>query len=423
MSGATRPVLIAGGGPVGSVFALALSQSGVAVTLVDDSVVEFDCDSNVVSAQSTDPVLKPRPADNRPIALSASSARILQTLGIWQAIAPCACPIQMVHVCEQGQFGAVRMRAAEHGVPALGYVADAATIAAALAPAVAQAERIECLRSTRVREVLAAPYQLRAKLDMRDGREEVRAAQLLVVADGGHSSLCADLGIASEHRDYQQMAVVCTVKPGHAHCGVAYERFTGRGPLALLPLVGGDCALVWTLPHGQAEEVAALDDVGFVQALQAAFGQRLGRLRTPTPRTVFPLSLVRAQRLNTARVVLIGNAANRLHPVAGQGLNLGLRDAAILADLVAQATRAGEDPGGDDLLQAYVRRRRAEHQGIVSFTDALACGFSAGPHWLGWLRGAGMLALDLLPLARHVLARHAMGLGAPQARLVRGLKP
>jgi 2-octaprenyl-6-methoxyphenol hydroxylase len=335
-----------------------------------------------------------------------------------------------VHVGEQGRFGVVRLRASEQGVPALGYVADAAVIAAALAPAVARAEQITRLQGTQALDGAVHGQHIRVQLDGPQNKQQnnqengnAKDAQVLVVADGGDSSLSVNLGIASDHRDYQQVAVVCTVTPERAHRGIAYERFTRRGPLALLPMVGGDCALVWTVPTCQAQEIATLNDVDFAQALRDAFGRRLGRFTAVSTRSAYPLALVRAQRLRSTRVALIGNAANRLHPVAGQGLNLGLRDAALLADLLAAAARDGEDLGGDALLRRYARGRRVEHQGIVHFTEALAHGFSAGPLWLGWLRSSAMLALDLLPIGRHLLARHAMGLGRPQARLVRGLNP
>lgn len=419
-------VVVVGAGAVGSVLALALARSGIAVTLVDKPHADADPLRGGSAAMAS--------KQPRPIALSPSSAHILNTLGLWQCIAPHAGPINMVHVGEQGRFGVVRLRASEQGVPALGYVTDVAVIAAALAPAVARAERITCLQGTQALDGAVHGQQIRVLLDGPQDTQENNQehnqtnrnaidAQVLVVADGGDSSISVNLGIASDHRDYHQVAVVCEATPEHAHQGIAYERFTPRGPLALLPMASGDCALVWTLPTSQAQEIATLNDADFAQALRDAFGRRLGRFTALSTRSAYPLALVRAQRLRSTRVALIGNAANRLHPVAGQGLNLGLRDAALLADLLAAAARDGEDLGGDALLRQYARCRQGEHQGIVHFTEALAHGFSAGPRWLGWLRSTGMLALDLLPIGRHLLARHAMGLAHPQARLVRGLNP
>jgi 2-octaprenyl-6-methoxyphenol hydroxylase len=181
--------------------------------------------------------------------------------------------------------------------------------------------------------------------------------------------------------------------------------------------------VVWTLPEARAQAIAALPEAAFLGALQQAFGGRLGRLYAAGARTSFALSLVRSHALTAPRVALVGNAANRLHPVAGQGLNLGLRDAAALADVVADAVRAGADPGADAVLAAYARARRPDQRAIVRLTDTLARGFSARPGLLGGLRSAGMLALDLVPPASRALARRAMGLAGRQSRLVRGIAP
>lgn len=430
-----QPVLIAGAGPVGSVLAIALSRAGIAVTLVDSGPSRFTAGPSGDSATTNNGA--------RPIALSASSARILDTLGVWSSVSSQACPIEMVHVREQGHFGVVRLRASEHGVPALGYVTDANVISSALSRVVGDAEHVTRVGASRVERVWMSTDHAQCELAVvstaehglpkgavgellgepsTDGAVKC-SAQLLVVADGGQSSLCATLGIDSDRHDYQQMAVACAVRPERDHQGIAYERFTSQGPLAMLPIKGGDCAVVWSLSCQRAEEIAALRDADFTQALRKAFGRRLGRFVDVEARSVFPLSLVRARQLTSRRAVLIGNAANQLHPVAGQGLNLGLRDAAVLADLIADAVRAGQDPGADALLQTYAQRRSREQRNVVRFTDALARGFSSGPPWFGWIRGAGLLALDVLPGARHVLARHAMGLGGSHARLLRGLDP
>lgn len=435
LASAMQPVLIAGGGPVGSVLAIALSRAGIAVTLVDSGLAGSTAGPSGQSTITNN--------GSHPIALSASSARILHTLGVWPPIAPQVCPIQMVHVREQGHFGAVRLRASEHGVPALGYVTDASVIASALSCAVDDADHVTRVGPSRVERVWVQADRVQSALGavsaVEHGLPKERvgewvdepsthgagecAAQLLVVADGGQSSLCATLGIDADYHDYQQMAVACTVRPERDHQGIAYERFTPQGPLAMLPIKGGDCAVVWSLSCERAAQIAALGDADFTQALRKAFGRRLGRFADVGARAIFPLSMVRARHLISSRAVLIGNAANQLHPVAGQGLNLGLRDAAVLADLVADAVRGGQDPGADTLLQTYARQRSGEQRNVARFTDSLARGFSSGPPWFGWIRGAGLLALDFLPGARHILARHAMGLGGSHARLLRGLDP
>jgi 2-octaprenyl-6-methoxyphenol hydroxylase len=244
-----------------------------------------------------------------------------------------------------------------------------------------------------------------------------------VAADGGNSPLRDLLGVAARRRAYQQCAVVCNLTPGRPHAQVAYERFTPAGPVALLPLADGRCGLVWTLPVAEAERVCGLDDDGFLAAVQSAFGYRLGRFAAVTPRQTFPLSLVRAAALTAPRAVLAGNAANQLHPVAGQGLNLGLRDAATLAELVVATLRRGGDPGAAGLLATYARRRASDHRAVVRFTDALARVFTVDLPLASGLRGAGLLALDLVPAAGRALARRAMGLAGRQPSLVRGRLP
>jgi 2-octaprenyl-6-methoxyphenol hydroxylase len=357
----------------------------------------------------------------RPIALSAASVRILATLRVWPAIASRACAIRTVHVSEQGRFGMVRLRAQDMGVDALGYVVESDVIGRALQAALDADVGVTRLGPAQVRGAQPCGELLAARLDPVSG--DPPRSSLLVAADGGESGLGEALGIASQVREYGQRAVVCAVSPGKPHEGIAYERFTPHGPLALLPLPDARCAVVWTLSEARANQLAELPEADFLGALQQAFGRRLGQLHSAGARTSFALSLVRSHALTAPRVALVGNAANRLHPVAGQGLNLGLRDAAALADFVAAAVRAGADPGADAVLAAYARARRADQRAVVRFTDLLARGFRARPGLLGGLRSAGMLALDLVPPASRALARRAMGLGGRQSRLVRGIAP
>lgn len=400
MTSDPETVAIAGGGPVGATLALALARSGVASTLVE-----------------------PGPGgagDERPIALAASSVRILDSLGAWRDVAPRACPISMVHVSQRGHFGAVRLRAEEQGLDALGQVAPASAIAGALSRAVASCDRVHRVDATRVVGATAGAQAVH--LACLPERDTPPAARLLVVADGG-SELLTGLGVNRYRRDYEQGAVVCTVRPQREHQGVAYERFTDEGPLALLPLREGRCAVVWTLPEMRARAMAELDDEGFIRALRRAFGGRLGSLDEPGPRSAFPLALVASESLVGDRLVLVGNAAHQLHPVAGQGLNLGMRDAAVLADVIVAASRDGLDPGSPAVLEDYARRRAAEQRAVVRFTDLLARGFDEAPRPLASLRAIAMLALGLLPPLGGLLARHAMGLAGTQPRLVRGAPP
>lgn len=404
MSDIEYPVAVVGGALVGSAFALALAHAGVPVQVFD----------------GRRPLGGDDAAQLRPIALSVASVRILTRLGLWDAIAPRAQPILSVHVSMRGRFGRVRMRAAEHHLDALGHVTDAATIQAALAHEMPRQPLLRMHPATPVQGV--RPHHEHVHLDIA-GREHGVCAGLLVMADGAASRLGAGLDLGSTHHDYAQQAVVCNVSVERAHLGVAYERFLDGGPLALLPLVDGRCGLVWSVPQSRGAALAELDDGRFLSALSDAFGHRLGRFTAASARHCFPLGLTRARRLYTHRSVCIGNAANQLHPVAGQGLNLGLRDAATLAELVALAHQQGMDPGDPSLLSRYAELRRADHRRVVRFTDLLARGFTIGPRWLGGLRSAALMGLQLTPPARTGLARMAMGLQPPLPRAARCLEP
>lgn len=399
-----HPVAVAGGGLVGSAFCLALAQAGVAVQLFDGGPTP--------GADAA--------AQLRPIALSVASVRILSRLGLWEAIAPQAQPILSVHVSERGRFGRVRMSAAEHGLDALGQVTDAATLQAVLSQEIPRWPLLSLHRATTVEA--AHPDHSHIDIDT-VGREQPVRAALLVLADGAGSRLRAGLGLDSTGHDYAQQAVVCNVSVERAHQGVAYERFVDDGPLALLPLADGRCGLVWSLPRSRSEAIAELDDARFLSVLGEAFGRRLGRFTAASGRQCFPLGLTRARRLYAHRSVCIGNAANQLHPVAGQGLNLGLRDATTLAELVALGHQQGEDLGAAPILSHYADLRRPDHRRVVRFTDLLARGFVLGPRWLGGIRSAALMGLQLTPPARKSLARMAMGLQSPLPRAARRFEP
>jgi 2-octaprenyl-6-methoxyphenol hydroxylase len=246
-------------------------------------------------------------------------------------------------------------------------------------------------------------------------------ARLVVAADGGQSSVRAAAGIGVEERDYGQVAVIANVTPSRPHQGVAYERFTDSGPMALLPMSEGRCALVWTLPPRDAEAVLALDDSPFLVAAQERFGDRVGRLLRVGRRSAYPLTFRLARGQAGERTVVIGNAAHTLHPVAGQGFNLGLRDAAVLAQVLVDAVRSGADPGAAAVLAAYARWRAPDQSRVAIFTDTMVRVFSSGSHLVAVARNAGLLALDLLPGLSSGFARHAMGLAGRQPRLALGL--
>ena len=376
----TCDVLIAGGGPVGAALASSLRGSGAEVLLVE------------AAPEVT--------GGFRPIALSHGSRLVLEPMGVFGAIH--ATPIETIHVSQAGGFGRTLIRREELGVPALGYVLDAGALAPALADAAAP-DRV----SGRVTGWRAGGDRIRVTvntIDMAGAAREV-AARLLVLADGGRVA-----GDDLVMRDYGQTAIVAQVRTEIAHRGIAWERFTADGPLALLPFADGKLALVWTVPAARAPGLLEASGERFLAALAARFGARLGRFDDAGPRSSFPLRLwYRRSNTPEPRVVAIGNAAQTLHPVAGQGLNLGLRDAAELASLVARSDRAavGEPP----FLAAFRAARRVDRLAAIGVTDFLVNVFSNASPLFRAARGAGLVALDLVPPARRLFARRMM-LGA-----------
>src|SRR6202165_2558152 len=250
------------------------------------------------------------------------------------------------------------------------------------------------------------------------GARQPAAARLRVAADGAHSQIRAVAGIEAAVEDYDQLAVVANVATDRAHQGIAYERFTRTGALAVLPLHDGTLGVIWACRPQHASELLALDDAGYLARLQAQFGWRAGRFVRAGRRGSYPLKLTRACATVARRAVLIGNAAQALHPVAGQGFNLGLRDAAMLAEVIANAQG---DAGAAQLLRRFEQWRAHDRSGVVHFTDALVKLFADSRPGVGLLRNLGLLMFDLVPPAKSALARVSAGFGGPAPRLARGL--
>ena len=377
MDAGMNDILIVGAGPVGAVCALALQQQGVA--------------ARVLEAQPED-----ARADTRTLALAHGSRLILERLGVWGRLADVT-PITRIHISQRGARGMARLAADELGVPALGYVLPYAELTVALKQALREAaiaveygvavERIE-------------PGSASATLHAADGR--VLSAPLVVVADGGRGETAPEPKFA---HDYEQMAVVCEVRTELPHAGQAFERFTAEGPAALLPK-GDGYALVWTANNADAQRIAALPDGEFLAALYRHFGGRQGLFLQASPRKTFPLRLAYIGSEAADHVVRIGNAAQTLHPVAGQGFNIGLRDAWELASLCGD--KATSEIGSAAMLRDYARGRRADVIGGVGFTDFLVRVFSNDVAPLRHARGLGLLALEVLPPLKAFVARRMM---------------
>ncbi|MBV5275621.1 MAG: 2-octaprenyl-6-methoxyphenyl hydroxylase [Lamprocystis purpurea] len=402
-------LVIVGGGLIGGSLACALADTGLRVA--------------VIEAVAADAAVQPS-YDERVIALSLGSRRILGAMGLWDGIAPEAEPILRVHIAERGGCGTTRLDHAELGVEALGYVASARAMGAAIRAVLAAAPQVEWLCPARVTSQRL--HADRVDLEVQCGGETRRlSTRLLVAADGGDSLIRRDQGIAVEERAYEQQAVITTVTPDRPRTGWAFERFTDTGPLALLPMTGGRYSVVWTCRDTETAALLGLSDADFLARLQGRFGFRLGRLGQAAPRRAYPLKLLLTRETIRPRLVLIGNAAHTLHPVAGQGFNLGLRDVAALAEVLAPigepTGEPGFDPGAATVLEAYRAWRGRDQQRTATLTDTLARLFVNPwlPLRLG--RNLGLLGLDLLPPARRAVARHFMGTGGRAPRLARGL--
>jgi 2-octaprenyl-6-methoxyphenol hydroxylase len=375
----SRP-LIVGAGPVGAVCALALQQQGIA--------------ARVLEAQPADVR-----ADTRTLALSYGSRLILDRLGVWDQIEGVT-PITRIHISQRGALGVARLSADEVKVPALGYVLPYATLTAALKQALAGAGI-----AVDYNVAVAGIDSTSTSATLRTAVGDAIAAPLVVVADGGRSAKGSLAFAAPEpkiSRDYDQTAVVCDVKSELPHANQAYERFTPEGPAALLPS-GDRYALVWTAQCEEAERIAALSEPEFLAALYRHFGGRQGRFVAASPRKTFPLKLAYGGSQASGRVVRIGNAAQTLHPVAGQGFNIGLRDAWELASLCGETLP--EALGSPAMLAAYARGRRLDVMGGVGFTDFLVRIFSNDLAPLRHARGLGLMALEVFPPLKSFVAR------------------
>jgi len=402
-------VLIVGGGAVGSALACALAELPLDVVLVE--------------ARETGSLEQPS-FDSRTTALANGSQKILASLGVWPELAAGAEPIRSIHVSERGRFGAARIEAQEEGVEALGVTVENAALGRVLWARLERAPRLTTLAPATVAELATRADAAEARVD--PGARAVRA-RLVVGADGARSSVRAALGVAAAEHDYAQRSLVfnCTTEVPLA--GRAYERFTKRGAVAFLPLTSERAAVIWTLPSSDAERVLALPDEGFRAELQATFGFRLGRIGRIGERRAHALARVASEELTRERALLIGDAALRLHPIAAQGFNLALRDVATLAEVIAdeltsaRARGVAPDAGSSAVLERYRDWRAADRGRVSAFTHGLVQLFGESVPGFGVGRGLGLVAFDLLPGAKALLARATMGRAGRVPRLARGL--
>ncbi|HET6552866.1 MAG TPA: UbiH/UbiF/VisC/COQ6 family ubiquinone biosynthesis hydroxylase [Dyella sp.] len=391
--GPALDVVVVGGGMVGAATALAMARAGFATALVE--------------ARAPAPWSAKDEVDLRVVGLAPSSVALLDDLDVWTSIrASRAGPYAHMHVWDAATGAAIHFDAADEGRDLLGYIVENNLV---------QWRLWEALEPAGVRRICPAQVsgfevlEDRVQLNLDGAEAPILSARLLVAADGAGSPLRALAGIETQGRDYAQRGVVAHVSTERPHEGTAWQRFLDTGPLALLPLADGRSSIVWSLPEAQAQRVMALDDEAFLHELGVASDFRLGRMLCATARAAFPLRLQLAKSYQAERFVLLGDAAHAVHPLAGQGVNLGLRDVAQLRDVLVEAREIGVDIAAPQVLRRYARRQRsADTLDALSF-DALAriYGWTAPP--LVAARGLGVRLLDRLSPLKRRLAQHASG--------------
>ncbi len=398
-------IVIVGGGMIGTSLALALAPLPLSIALVEA----------VVRRGTEQPSF-----DDRSTALSRSTQRMFEAMGLWAEVSAASTPITRIHVSDQGRFGFSHIDAEEQGVVALGHVVINRVLGEVLQSHLDACRNVDLYCPASIERIELAPERARATITV-EGRAKELNGRLLVAADGANSTVREMMGISAQKRDYVQSAVIGNLLTEIEISHRAFERFTRQGPLAILPVAEGRAGFVWTVSRTDAERVLALDDENFLAEIQEQFGHRLGKFSRVGKRVGYPLMLSKAMRLTATRSVLVGNAAHGLHPVSAQGFNLGMRDVAALCDCVADALQDSVDPGVAAVLARYSDWRRSDHRKLVHFTDKLVRLFGSTRPGAGTLRNIGMIGFDLIPGVRRTFARHTMGLAGELPRLSRGV--
>ncbi len=404
-------VVIAGGGLVGGSLAIALARTNCRVALVEAIPPEDEAQPSF---------------DDRTIALSRGSYRILDQLGLWSRIHRDVWPIHQIHISQQHAFGSAVIDAGEQRVDELGFVIKSRVLGLALWQQIRELPGITLCCPGRVTATGIDDAQPARCVEIETGQgTQVFNTRLLAVADGARSRLRSELGVSADERDYEQVAVVANIQVDPRRAGhIAFERFTSEGPLAVLPGAGGQYTMVLARQAANVQTVLDMPDAELLALLQELLGFRLGRLQRIGARQAYPLYLVTAEDIYAERAAIIGNAAHGLHPVAAQGFNLGLRDVAGLAETIADGFSAdptGFDAGSASALESYARWRRDDQRKVVEFTDGLIRLFGVPGDVAAMARGLSLSAFDILPAAKRELARQTMGLAGRMSRLARGL--
>jgi len=400
-------LVIIGAGMAGLSLAHLLSKTieqGLKVALIE----RFELPSLTAESQQT----QPPSFDGRATALSYGTQQIFNQLGIWPELSEAACAIQNIQVSDQGRFGQTHIKCSDANVDALGYIIRNRALGQGLMSNLPQG--IEFLAPESV-ENIEISEQKNARLTLANGNDIT--ADLVVMADGGRSDLAKQLGIGQQKQSYNTHALVTSVRIDRSHEHWAYERFTEAGPIALLPLSADEFAVVWTLSNDVIDEYLAADEETVIARLQQTFGYRAGRIVAMGERASYPLALVKAQEQVRPHLVLLGNSAHSLHPVAGQGFNLALRDAAALAEHINQAFVESKPVGQWSVVQRYYQQQKTDQRNTVLGSDLLPRLFGQKNMALRCSRDMGLIGLAISPTARKLFARQAMGLGQPAAKV------
>jgi 2-octaprenylphenol hydroxylase len=393
-------VIIIGGGIIGATLACALGRDGVRVALLESR---------------EQPVIDTREREPRVYAISRASERIFTALSVWGALAETGHPFQKMHVWDAGGSGEIGFDCATIGEPCLGYILEPRRIQAALLECVQALPAVSLFCPARFSDIRVTDAQ--AEVALEDGT--VLSGSLVVGADGARSPVREWFGIPVRKHDYHQNSLVAAVRTEHHHGDTAWQRFLPGGPLAFLPMDEGWSSIVWTLPETEIDAVLALERPDFHVALGEAFDHRLGDVVDSGPRESWPLRRLHAEHYVRERVALAGDAAHAIHPLAGQGVNLGLLDAAALAEVLLKAHGQGRDPGSLSVLRRYERWRRGDNLMMMSAMDAFNLLFSNTRSPLRWTRNLGLSMMNRANPAKDSLMRHAMGLAGDLPALAR----
>ncbi|MCT9289670.1 FAD-dependent monooxygenase [Acinetobacter baumannii] len=400
-----QQVIIVGGGMVGLSLSLMLAKANIAVKLLEAVKYPNYYDQNVAPYHSS--------FDARNTALSRRSVQIYQKLGLWDALQQHATPILQVHITEQGSFGKARLIAEQEKVESFGQVIENAWLGRVLLTQVRQQPLIELIDGIQVTALTQDAEQVH--IEAQRGDEVLKLESKLLIAADGRDSFCRQaIGVGVDVHDYDQVAIVTTVQTSKPHEHVGFERFSALGPLALLPLPGEyRRSVVWPVKKGtEGEWLGEENDQHFLDALQKTYGDRAGKFEKTGKRFSYPLSQVLAHKQAVGRVILMGNAAHTIHPVAGQGFNLCLRDADVLLRYLVNQLSASDDIGNPDNLLAYEEARLSDQQRVIKFCDTVVRGFSNQNPLLKLIRNTGLIAFDVIPGVKPLVANYAMGLKA-----------